>query len=72
MIKVILADGTIVFHLTCQGKCFCQMCGRGYGLTPARGPGLMMNVLVSQGAAMARLPPARGPGLMMNVLCFNF
>ena len=59
VIKVTLADGTVVFHLTCQGKCFCQMCqrdikkmsmplGAAMAVTPARGPGLMMNVLVSQ------------------------
>ena len=28
VIKVTLVDGTIVFHLTCQGKCFCEKCQR--------------------------------------------
>ena len=58
MFKVALADDTTVFHLTCQRKCFCQMCqqdikdvnafGRGFGRYSSEGHGLMMNVLISQ------------------------
>ena len=80
VIKVTLADGTIVFHLTCQRKCFCQMCqrdirkmsmpmGAAMADTPARGPGLMMNVLVSQEFIVdyGYLLKSRGPGQQVEL-----
>ena len=52
VIKVTLADGTIVFHLTCQGKYFCQMCQRDIKkMSMPLGAAVavtMMNILVSQ------------------------
>ena len=52
VIKVTLADGTIVFYLTCQCASGTSKdvnaTGCGYGRYASEGPGLMMNVLVSQ------------------------